>query len=353
MQQSDSDRPSYFPLGFELLMWGLYAGLYKYSWYLDKMRVPLDVGTNFPFPHVAAFAVLTTLYVLPYYRWVLPALLQRGRYFLLFLLTLVYFWQGSALSFQLVSRLFGYLASLSPALADLAVRPPWWNLELPVLDLISFSCVAFMRLAFANERRRRILEKTNLALQLEQLKGQLQPHFLFNTLNSIYSLSLAGSPDTPRFILLLAELMRYVVYDSGREYIALPEEVAFMENYFEIEQRKYPGARIRFSATGTIERLQVPPLLLLPLIENSFKHGHHHHAEHGIVEATLITAPHRLQFTIENDMLPAAPPATARRTGGVGLANIRERLHLYYPEAHELLLTNHEGRFRAQLTLHL
>ncbi|GAA3919326.1 sensor histidine kinase [Hymenobacter algoricola] len=352
MQPEDSDRPSRFPLAFELLLWVVYVGLYKYSWYIEKVPGHPPGRSDFPYPHLAVFAVLATLYVIPYYRWVLPALLQRRRYFLLLSATLLYFWQASRIDYQLTVRLFSFLATRSPALAGLTALPPWWNLELPVFDLISFSCVAFARLSFSHETRRRHLEKDNLALQLEQLKGQLQPHFLFNTLNSIYGLSLTGSPETPRFILLLSELMRYVLYDSGKEYIALPEEVTFMENYFEIEQRKYPDARIRFTTTGTLTRLQVPPLLLLPLVENSFKHGRHHHSDQGCVEATLITSAHRLQFTIENDMLPEPPPATPRRSGGIGLVNIRQRLNLYYPDAHELLLmTLPNGRFRAQLTL--
>ncbi|SHJ43058.1 Histidine kinase [Hymenobacter daecheongensis DSM 21074] len=353
MQQQDSDRPSRFPLAFELLMWGMYVGLYKYAWYIEKVPGRPPGTSDFPYPHLIAFAGLATLYVLPYYRWLLPLLLRQRRYFMLLSFTLLYFWQGSRFGFHLSRQLFEHLAQLGGPWAALAALPAWWNLELPVVDLVSFSCVAFVRLAFDHETRRRHLEKANLALQLEQLKSQLQPHFLFNTLNSIYGLSLTGSPDTPRFILLLSELMRYVLYDSGKEYIALPEEVVFLENYFEMEQLKYPTARVRFSTTGTYDQLRVPPLLLLPLVENSFKHGRHHHSDQGQVEATLISAAHRLQFTIENDMLPEAPAAAPKRSGGIGLVNIRQRLNMYYPDAHELLLTTVNGRFRAQLTLHV
>lgn len=190
-------------------------------------------------------------------------------------------------------------------------------------------------------------------LQVEQLKTQLQPHFLFNTLNSIYGLSLMGSPETPRFILLLSELMRYVLYDRGKEYIGLPEEVAFLENYFEMEQRKYPGAQIQLTTHGMAAGVQVPPLLLLPLVENSFKHGRHHFSDAASVQATLSSQPGRLHFLIENDMLPEAPAATAKRSGGIGLQNIRQRLQLYYPGAHELHLTEHAGRYRAELTLQM
>ncbi len=350
--QQDTARPSRFPLVFEVLIWIIYVGLYKYSTYVE--RVPgFPVGhPNFPYPHLSLYAGLATLYVIPYYRWLMPLLLRRRRYFLLLGLTLLYFWFGSIWSFRLTHLLFVQLTKLG--WTSLLALPRYWALELTLTDLIAFSCVAFVRYAFENEARRRQIEKEHAALQLEQLKAQLQPHFLFNTLNSIYGLSLAGSPETPRFILLLSELMRYVLYDSGKERINLADEVTFMENYFELEQRKYEGARIQFTTAGAdLGGRQVPPLLWLPLVENSFKHGRHHFSDDASVEATLTTTPGTLRFIIENDMLPSPPPASPRRSGGIGLENIKRRLQLYYPGTHELHLGEHAGRYRAELILHV
>ncbi|HEX8327881.1 MAG TPA: sensor histidine kinase [Hymenobacter sp.] len=362
-----ADRPSRFPLLFELLIWGLYVGLYKYAQYLDDatlLHQPMQPA-NFPFPQLILFALLATAYVLPYYRWLVPRLLRQRRYALLAGSALVYLWWGIKLNTWAVALLFRPLA-VPPLLADfyqrfaaltpaqlLGLQNP--QLGLLLTDFLAFGCVAFVRVAFEQEYRRRHLERDHLALQLEQLKSQLQPHFLFNTLNSIYGLSLAGSPETPRFILLLSELMRYVLYDSGRERIALAEEVTFLENYFEMEQRKYAGASITFTATGTADAaLQVPPLLLLPLVENSFKHGRHHYSDHASVAATLTATPSQLHFVIENDMLPEAPAAVgARRSGGIGLVNIRQRLNLYYPNTHVLVLSERDGRYRAELTLNV
>ncbi|MGI4870531.1 MAG: sensor histidine kinase [Janthinobacterium lividum] len=348
--QEDAARPSRFPLVFEALMWLGYVGLYKYSVYAEAVPGHPLVRSNFPYPHLSVFAGLATLYVIPYYRWLVPVLLRQRRYLWLLGSTLVYFWFASPWSLRLVKLLFRQAAELGwPALAALPTR---WNLGLALTDLIAFSCVAFGRVAFEQEARRRQLEKDHLALQLEQLKAQLQPHFLFNTLNSIYGLSLAGSPDTPRFILLLSELMRYVLYDSGKELVPLPEEVAFLENYFEMEQRKYADARIRFSTAGPgLAAWQVPPLLLLPLVENSFKHGRHHLTDDAGVTATLTTTPGTLHFVIENDMLPEPPPATPRRSGGIGLHNIRQRLNLYYPGTHELRISQADGQYRVELTV--
>jgi LytS/YehU family sensor histidine kinase len=295
---------------------------------------------------------MLTLYVVPYYRWLMPYLLQRRRYALLLIGTGFYFWFGSQWSFRLGNLLFANVAKVW--LGSPLALPTWWSITLIVTDLIAFSCVAFVYYGFEQEMRRRQIEKEHAALQLEQLKAQLQPHFLFNTLNSIYGLSLAGSPETPRFILLLSELMRYVLYDSGKERINLADEVTFLENYFELEQRKYEGARIQFTTTGAdLGGRQVPPLLWLPLVENSFKHGRHHFSDAASVEATLTATAGTLRFVIENDMLPEPPPAAPRRSGGIGLENIKRRLQLYYPGTHELHLTERAGRYRAELILHV
>jgi hypothetical protein len=363
--QQDTARPSRFPLVFELLVWALYVGLYKYNYFMEYSRLHAADHPNFPFPQLILFAIAASLYVVPYYRWLLPTLLRRRRYAALLIVAAVfYLWWGIKLNTTLAAGAFLPMASPPPlthfyqyyyqlGIKQLA-SPAMPYLLLLLTDFLAFSCVGFVRVAFEQEARRRQIEKEHAALQLEQLKAQLQPHFLFNTLNSIYGLSLVGSPETPRFILLLSELMRYVLYDSGREYIALPEEVTFLENYFEMEQRKYAGASICFKAEGAaLDKLQVPPLLLLPLVENSFKHGRHHFSDVASVDATLTATAGTLRFVIENDMLPEPPPATARRSGGIGLQNIRQRLNLYYPGAHELRVSEHAGRYRAELTLHV
>lgn len=347
------------------MVWALYVGLYKYNYFLEDSRLHPAMRANFPFPQLMLFAVAASLYVVPYYRWLLPLLLRRRRYAVLLVVgAILYLWWGIKLNTTLAASAFRPFAA-PPVLADFYQRYYQEGLRLlphagmPYLlllltDFLAFSCVGFVRAAFEQESRRRQIEKEHAALQLEQLKAQLQPHFLFNTLNSIYGLSLAGSPDTPRFILLLSELMRYVLYDSGKERVALTDEVAFMENYFELEQRKYEGASIRFEASGEgLAGQQVPPLLWLPLVENSFKHGRHHLSDDASVVATLTATPGQLHFVIENDMLPSPPPAAPRRSGGIGLANIKRRLQLSYPGTHTLTLTEHAGRYRAELLLQL
>jgi hypothetical protein len=369
--QQDTARPSRFPLVFEVLVWALYVGMYKYNAYMeDFTRTHKADNGFFPYFQLIPFVVVATVYIVPYYRWLLPLLLRQRRYtVLLMLLAVLYLWWSIKLNTTLAAGAFIPVAA-PPVLTEFYQKLYQGGLGHPfrmglghsninllsllLTDILAFSCVGFVRVAFEQEMRRRQIEKEHAALQLDQLKAQLQPHFLFNTLNSIYGLSLAGSPETPRFILLLSELMRYVLYDSGKERVALADEVLFMENYFELEQRKYEGASIRFEASGEgLAGQQVPPLLWLPLVENSFKHGRHHFSDDARVAATLTATPGKLHFIIENDMLPEPPPASPRRSGGIGLANIKRRLQLYYPSAHTLTLTEHAGRYRAELILHL
>lgn len=360
--QQDTAQSSRFPLFFEVLVWVLYVGAYKYSYYMEQAIHRYPTGrTNFPYPQLILLAVAASVFVVPYYRWLLPALLRQRYKGLLILIALPYLWWGIKLNHVLAAAFFSPIAAppltqfyqhlYQQALTYLPNRGIGPYLSLLFTDVLAFSCVGFVRVAFEQEFRRRQIEKEHATLQLEQLKSQLQPHFLFNTLNSIYGLSLAGSPDTPRFILLLSELMRYVLYDSGKERIALTEEVAFMRKYFELEQRKYEGASILFTTVGDeLTEQQVPPLLWLPLVENSFKHGRHHFSDVANVKAVLTVLPGQLHFVIENDMLP---PGSLHRSGGSGLVNIRRRLQLYYPGVHTLNLREHTGRYRAELILKL
>ena len=369
--QQDTARPSRYPLVFEVLIWALYVGMYKYDHYMENFTKTHAADNGYlPYPQLILFALAATVYVIPYYRWLLPLLLRRRRYALpLTLVAVLYLWWSIRLNTTLAAGAFAPVAA-PPVLTEFyqnifqrGLAHPFRiglgayslnMLGLLLTDVLAFSCLGFVRVAFEQEFRRRHIEKEHAVLQLEQLKAQLQPHFLFNTLNSIYGLSLAGSPETPRFILLLSELMRYVLYDSGKEYIKLTDEVTFLENYFELEQRKYEGARIQFTTSGADLGAQlVPPLLWLPLVENSFKHGRHHFSDDASVLATLTATPGTLRFVVENDMLPEPPPASPRRSGGIGLANIKRRLQLYYPGTHALHLTEHAGRYRAELILHV
>ena len=226
-----------------------------------------------------------------------------------------------------------------------------WNMIMT--DLIAFLCVAFSRFSYQSEQQRHKVETDHLHLQLNMLKNQLQPHFLFNTLNSLYGMSLTGSKDTSRFILMLSQMMQYILYDCDREEIELASEIDFLKCYFELEQKKFPAASITMKVPDELPAVKIPPLLFLPLVENSFKHGRHKLENDAAVAAELIIENHKVIFRIQNDMLPVQPLQMKSKVGGIGLVNIKKRLELYYPGKNELIFSEKNGRYMVELNIKL
>lgn len=226
-----------------------------------------------------------------------------------------------------------------------------WNITLT--DSIAFLCIAFSRFSYHSEQLRHKIETDHLNLQLNMLKTQLQPHFLFNTLNGLYGMSITGSKDTPRFILLLSQMMQYILYDCDQEEVALTEEINFLQGYFELEQKKFPNAIICMQVPEQVPAINIPPLLFLPLVENSFKHGKHKIENEVGVFAEFIIKKNELIFRIENEMLTTEPISLKKNRGGIGLINIRKRLELYYPQRNHLVLTQIDNKYIADLRIRL
>jgi two-component system sensor histidine kinase AlgZ len=318
----------------------------------------LYVHTTHFYPPLILFSFAVSAYIVFYYRWLLPILFSRRVTAPLLAATGLYLWLGSKLNIIMAVGAFRLLP-MSPPLVSffhLSLNQTVGSYLKPLFsDVLIFSCVGIAQILFKKQVRYRQADHERLILQMAQIKAQLQPHFLFNNLNSIYSLSLIGSPKTPRFILLVSELIRYALYESNKNIITLSEEVTFLENYFELEQYKYELANISFIAMGDgLTILKVPPLLLLPLVDNSFKHGRHRFTDSANVVATLTaTLSGRLHFVIENDMLPKLSEATLEHNEEIELQNLRYRLSLEYPDTHKLCLSEHDGCYRAELTLQL
>ena len=206
----------------------------------------------------------------------------------------------------------------------------------------------WQRQALANEQ----LIRGNFQAELQLLKAQVHPHFLFNTLNNLYALTLRQSDQAPVVVERLAGLLDFVVRHGQAPTVSLAQEVALLRNYLALEQLRY-GSRLTldFMAEGLPATGQLAPLLLLPLVENAFKHGA---AEQlGAAHIRISLAMHGSEFSclIENSTAPEALPAAGPR--GIGLHNVRQRLALLYPGQHELAIEARPGTFVVRLTLRL
>lgn len=198
----------------------------------------------------------------------------------------------------------------------------------------------------------RQLREAKAEVELQLLKSQLHPHFLFNTLNNIYGLSLQQSDKVPDGIIRLSRILDYLVYYSQKEAIALNKEIELIRNYIALEQLRY-GKKLQLAAElpDVDESLNASPLLLLPFVENAFKHGARGADGKWWIKMRLQMVGGRLVFSIENSKSPQAAPGNAN--GGIGLKNIRERLALLYPQRHQLTIDDSEHVFSVRLEVSL
>ena len=182
------------------------------------------------------------------------------------------------------------------------------------------------------------LEKEKKITELQALKAQVNPHFMFNSLNNIYALSLKKSSRTPEMILLLSGLLRYIIYEATVDYVPLKNELKVIEDYIQLQRiRSDEQLNIGYTVEGDSGEKEIAPLLFLPLVENIFKHG---------IKASVGSPSASIRIKIEGKILTAEMRNTMDKdqkkeeTKGIGLVNLRKRLQLIYPEQHEMRIQN-------------
>ena len=200
------------------------------------------------------------------------------------------------------------------------------------------------------ELRIKEVEKQKVEAELRALKAQVNPHFFFNTLNSLYSLSLDKSEKAPELILKLSDLMRYVIYESKDDMVPVGKQLEFLQSYVYLERlRTDENLRVDFEVQGENYNLKIAPLLYIAFIENAFKHGSKDKNNDPYIHIVFdLTNADRVIFTIENK---AEPFFEKRSLGGFGLSNVRKRLELLYPGRHELKIMESTILYRVELTI--
>ncbi|MCR8558478.1 sensor histidine kinase [Mucilaginibacter sp. BJC16-A38] len=200
---------------------------------------------------------------------------------------------------------------------------------------------------FLNERIQRDLENQRLSAELSFLKSQINPHFLFNSLNSIYSLAYQRSATTPEAILKLSEIMRYMLYECNDNKVELSKELQYLQNYIDLQKIRFSNkAYIDYKVEGVIQNQQIVPLLLIAFIENAFKHGV---ANDPLTPIRLLidVDDEHLHFYIQNKKHNNnRDPA-----GGIGLNNVKRRLNLLYPNKYNLDIRDETDTYTVELSL--
>ncbi|MBK9253978.1 MAG: histidine kinase [Saprospiraceae bacterium] len=204
------------------------------------------------------------------------------------------------------------------------------------------------------QRDKKELESQNLQSELKFLKSQINPHFLFNTLNSLYALTLKKSDLAPEIVLKLSEMMRYMLYECNEKQVPLKKEVKYLQNYLELEKLRHGNKmEIDFKINGDLTNQKIAPLVMMPFVENAFKHGINHQVSQGFVNLELNVFENDLQMVLENSKSPSIPKIGDIRSGGIGLVNVKRRMNILYPDNFQLEIRESPLTYKVELNLHL
>ena len=232
-------------------------------------------------------------------------------------------------------------------------------LEIAQYHIIYLAATTLLKLSkgwfLAQQQQRHIsrLEKEKAEAELRALKAQVDPHFLFNTLNNLYSFALEGSAKVPEAILKLAGCMRYMLYDCNGQSVELEKELEYIKNYIELQRMRLgKDQEIKLEIEGPSAGVEAPPLLFIPFVENAFKHGLKGDGQPAYAHIRFRIGESGIFFNIENDTAP--PDKHLPRKGkGIGLENVKKRLQMLYPDRHDLIIYHDEKAFSATLNINL
>ena len=227
----------------------------------------------------------------------------------------------------------------------------WNELRLVVVTGIYAILIRFMINMFEAQKLRDELINQRQAGELALLKSQVNPHFLFNTLNNIYSLVYNKSDEAAEAVMKFSSIMRYVLYEAPDEKVLLDKEIEYLKNYIELQKLRYrqPGI-VKFEIKGVTEGISIAPMLLIPFIENAFKHGSKD--KKPAVLINLATEEKTIIFNVINYTGKNQKQAV-NHISGIELSNIKRRLELIYPGKHVLDLREEDGRYKVNLLIKL
>lgn len=289
--------------------------------------------------------VYVNLYVL------IPLFLKQRKFVLYFLaLTLLIF-----MSSELNILIFDYLI-------DFILSGYYFISYYELSDIVKFMLgyIGITTLFKLSKKWLNLLETNNRLIQLQKekiendlkfLKAQINPHFLFNSLNSVYSLALSNAPETPGIILKLSDILRYMLYEADEKKVGLRKEIDCLNKYIEFQKLRISKTyNIKYTITGEITDQTISPLLLIPLVENSFKHGIVKEQGRSFIIIEVTVSKERFDFKIENSK---GINSTNMSSKGIGLENIRKRLELLYKNCYTFNIMETSGKFRVELSIKL
>jgi LytS/YehU family sensor histidine kinase len=317
-----------------IIVWVLFAFLVSLQLYTDdhKYWVPFTIGF-----------ILTALLVFYTHFFLLTQYLGKNQ-------RRAYFFRLAAIAFM------GPL----PFIILHPNRPDSWNLILGYYPMVLFTIVPiFLFLSWLarvtenlvlNTIKKEQLEKQAVEAELHYLKSQINPHFLFNTLNNIHTLVYKQAPAAPQAVMQLASLMRYMIYESNAPTVPLTREIKYLHDYIGLQQLRYKNSPVvNLTIEGAPETCQIAPLLFIHLLENAYKHSPAR-LEAGAIKVGVEIKSDSLHFRIQNPV-GGKQQNSLEEPGGIGLPNVKKRLALLYPNQHSLEIQKSGETFTVSLEI--
>ena len=293
-------------------------------------------------------AVYFSIYVL------LPKYLLKRKYptffFLFFFSAILFGLIHRAVQFFMVGPLYYPEVYMGVVFWD------WSHLLYGILNVYTIVAVAaaikLLKQSYNNQQKAQQLANEKLDAELKLLKAQIHPHFLFNTLNNLYALALDQSERTAEGILKLSNLLDYMLYECNVPYISLDKEINLIENFIELEKLRY-GDRldVAFIVSGKASGKLISPMLILPFVENSFKHGSSTKLENTRIRIELKVGINAIDLEVENSKSENKVMDEQGYSEGIGLNNVKRRLDLIYPNRYDLLIEERKNVFKINLHL--
>ena len=324
-----------------VLFWLLLGAVWFYLRYQDYSTISKALQVTV----VKVLDLALMVYIANYL--LIPKLLYRKRYVLFTVTVLLMIVASSAGKMYLI----GWILN-SPALYQWTsnLKSRIYDNVIPHIFLV-IAGMAFKLMTDHNKMQKRLLQiaKEKAETELNFLKAQINPHFLFNSLNAVYFLIDKSNIEAREALHKFSDMLRYQLYGAREEKIAIEKELQYLQDYIGLQKLRNENCIVRLHVEPSLSSFSIEPFLLLPFVENSFKHlSHFSNGKQNEVAIALAKQNGEMEFTVSNT---TENNGTKEGEGGIGLANVKRRLELLYPKKHQLRIQEDEGWFRVNLKL--
>jgi sensor histidine kinase YesM len=336
-------RPARLNVIMHVVFWILY---FAFLTFISTQTLPLQYAIQ----RNLLIVIFNSLVFYINFLWIMPEYFERGD---------LRSYAAAMIGMLVLATPLQYTIEVTFFSVPADVRLYTYNVRYVVL--IAISCFIFLMLStllrmsmsryrFENELLE--LKAIKFEAELKFLREQINPHFLFNSINNIYALALENSPKTPEMILKLSELLRYMLYDCNQPRVALESEVKCITSLLELFQLKYPDPiNVTFEVKGDIKDKTIVPNLFTPLVENAFKHGDFSSNKKAFLDITCVARSSYIYFSVKNSKSPILE--SVKGPGGIGLENLKRRFQINYEPSGQIKIEDEKNVYTAAMKIPL